>query len=94
MMGGAYMTKILRSVCLDPEIASLAASKIKNVSSFCNEALRLELELIDKKKAKTDKDIIQDLQIKNASLMAEVKRLKEELDKKEDSKDKTMERFF
>ena len=72
------MSKSLISATIDTEIYVLAYQKIKNVSAFIENALRIELNIIDQAKTKTKDEIIKDLEIQNAKLLTEIDKLKKE----------------
>ena len=73
------MTKSLISATIDTETCVLAYQKIPNVSAFIENALRIELKLIDESKEKSKDEIIRTLEVQNAKLLTEIGNLKKEV---------------
>lgn len=78
------MVKSNLMTTIDTEILTLAKQRIDNISGFVENALRIELDVREKSKTKTDKEIIEDLEIMNAHLAKELemttKKLKDAAD--------------
>jgi hypothetical protein len=73
--------KVMRSITLDESVALLASKEIKNLSSFCNNAIKIELKLKKKNEDATDEELIDDLIIDNAKLRTKIENLEKEIER-------------
>lgn len=73
------MAKTTTTICINPEVLLLAQAKIKNMSAFIENILRIETELPHS--MDEDKQAIISLKLINAKLLQEINELKKEREK-------------